>query len=102
MAGVNGDITDELVVMDTAVAHNDLDVAELFECLCPAPDAANGGIAISGEASLGHVEAGTSPVIGDENQPEPMRAGFERWPGRVFSTKDTVGELGVRFNDRRG
>ena len=91
--------------MDTAVALNDLDVAELFENLGPAPDAANGSVAVSGQTSLGDVEAGPSPVIGDENQPEPVRARFERWPGRVFGTKDPVGKLGVGFNlsgSRRG
>ncbi len=84
--------------MDTTIAHNDLDVAQLFERLCPAPDAANGRVAVSGEASLGHVETATSPVVGDENQPEPVRAGFERWTVGVFASEDAVGQLGVGFN----
>ena len=95
---MHGDITDELVVMDTAIAHNDLDVAQLFERLCPAPDAANGRVAVSGEASLGDVETGAFPVIGDENQPEPVRAGFERWTVWVFASEDTVRNFGVGLN----
>ena len=102
---MHGNITDEFVVMDTAIAHNDPNVAELFEDLGPAPDAADGGVAVSGQARLGNVEAGASPVIGNQNQPEPVWAGFERWPVGVFPTKDTVGKFGIGLNlngGRRG
>jgi len=98
---VDGDITDELVVMDTPTAHNDRDVAQLLERLCPAPDAANGHVAVSGEASLGHVEAGTPPAVGDENQPEAVRASFEGWPGWVFGAQDPVGNFGVGLDGSR-
>ncbi len=84
--------------MDTAIALKDLDVAQLFQNLGPAPDAADGRVAVSGQASLGNVEAGTSPTIGDKNQPEPMWAGFEGWPVGVFSAQDAVGNFGVGFN----
>ena len=93
-----GDITNELVVMDTAIALNDFEVAKFLQRLCPAPDAANGSVAISGEPRLGDVEAGASPAVGDEDQPEPVWTGFEGWTVGVFPAKDMVGKLGVGLN----
>ena len=95
---MDGDITHELVVMDTAVSLEDLDVAQLFENLRPAPDAPNRGVAVSGKASLGDVEAGASPAVGDENQPEPMWAGFEGWTRLVFTSEHAIGNFGVGLN----
>ena len=95
---MHGDITDEFVVVDAAIALNDLDVAELFEDLGPAPDAANRGVAVSSQTRLGDVETWPSPTIGDKNQPEPVRAGFERWPRWIFGAQDTVGNFGVGLN----
>ena len=95
---MHGDITDELVVMDTPIALNDLDVAQLFERLGPAPDAPDGSVAVSGQTRLGDVETWPSPVIGDKNQPEAVWAGFEGWPGWIFGAEDTVGNFGVGFN----
>ena len=95
LAWVHFGIPHELVVMDTAIAREDLQISKLLECLGPTPDAANGGLAVFGEASLGYVEARASPAVGDENQPEPMRAGCEGWLRRVFCLQDAVGYFGV-------
>ena len=84
--------------MDTPIALNDLDVAQLFERLGPASDAADGSVAVSGQTRLGDVETWPSPAKGDKNQPEPVRAGFEGWPGRIFPSEDAVGNFGVRLD----
>ena len=88
--------------MDAAIALNDRDVAELFEDLGPAPDATNRGVAVSSQTRLGDVETWPSPTIGDKNQPEPVRAGFEGWSVWVFPSEYAVGNFGVGFNLRSG
>src|SRR3712207_4369456 len=91
--------------MHTAIALVDFEITQFFQRLGPAPDAATGSVAVSGEARLGDIEAGAFPAVGNENQPEPMWASFEGWSVGVFPSEYAVGNLSVGLNlwgSRRG
>ncbi len=98
LAGVHFVLPEQFVVVNQAIMKMNPQEASRFQKLCPAPDAANGRVAVLSKARLRDEEAGTFPAVGDKDGIELANSRLDRLKGFVFPSEYPVGQLGVGFN----